>query len=212
VAHGKYLVAESVTTNSNGAFSASENAYRTVANASVRNVTVAERLTAELFEATLISVHPAKAGQPTIAPTGTSITNLRLDGYPVNVTLDLDFFTKYSTWDQLSRAYTNDDAFFKQYGSRFGTASSTTRGKRQLPTVNGHVLCSIVGKIQTDHPETSVSGHVIKLRDYGSIYLGELVITSVSRRLTLLRAKLGSPISGEIACAEVENNGIFVDF
>jgi len=212
VAYGKYLVAESVKTNANGSFSAAEKAYKTVANSSVRNVSVAERLTAELFEATLISTHPAGPGQPSIVPTGTSISNLRLDGYPVEVVLDLEMFTKYCTFDGLTKAYTNDDAFFKKYGARFGPISSTARGKRQIPTTDGHVLCSIVSMIKTDHPQATVTGNAIKLRDYGTIYLGELVITSVSRRMTLLRTKLGSPIAGEIACAEVENNGIFVGF
>ena len=213
VSYPKYLTAESVKTESNGAFSESEAAFRSIANASARNVAVADRLTVGTVEATLISKHPVDGSQPSIAPTGTSISNMRLDGYPVNVTLDLEFFTKYSTLDSLSQAYTNDDGFFKRYGSRFqsqGKLASTVKGKRQLPMVSGYVMCSIVEKIQTDHPKATVSGHVLTLPGYGIIYLGELLITSVSRRLTLLRAQLGSPITAEMACLEVEENGIIV--
>ena len=58
---------------------------------------------------------------------------------------------------------------------------------------------------------------------FGIIFLGELLITSASRRLTLLRVKLGAspvriakrasasgasdPFTGEIVCADVESNG-----
>jgi hypothetical protein len=31
----------------------------------------------------------------------------------------------------------------------------------------------------------------------------------VSRRLTMLRLELGSPVGGAVACAEVETNGIW---
>jgi hypothetical protein len=48
---------------------------------------------------------------------------------------------------------------------------------------------------------------VITLNGFGRIFLGEFLITSVSRRLTLLRLALGSEIGGDVACAEVETNG-----
>jgi hypothetical protein len=140
---------------------------------------------------------------------------MRLDGYPVNVKLDVDLFTKYSTLDSLSNAYANDDAFYKRYGSRFMSSSSaapakTAKGKREIPTIAGYVMCSIVEEIRTDHPRAKVAGNVITLSGFGSIYLGELLITGVSRRLTLLRAKLGSPVTGDVACSEVEDNGIII--
>jgi len=45
--------------------------------------------------------------------------------------------------------------------------------------------------------------------DFGKLVFGEILITALSRRLTLLRLELGSPEGGDVACAEVESNGIW---
>lgn len=232
----EYLTVENTKTETNGAYSEREKAFRTIATSSVQRVNITKRLQVDLLEATLISSHPVDGREPTIVPGGTVIKNMRIDGYPVNVKIDIEFFTKYCTMSSLSKAYADDDAFFKRYGKRFWSrdpqsppppvtpppakaakgpsgkdaSKQAAPGKRQIPTVAGYVLCSVVHEVQTDHPKITVDGHVLTLPGFGRIFLGELLVTGVSRRLTLLRAKLGSPVTGDIACAEVENNGIIV--
>jgi hypothetical protein len=221
VSFPKYLTAARVKTQANGDFSEKDKAFRTIATSSVQKVVITDRLNAELLEANLISTHPLNGGQPSIVPTGTAIKNMRLDGFPVTVKLDLDPFIKYSTYDSLKEAYENDDAFFKRYGSRFATrppkakkakvkqkSKNKTKTKREIPIIAGYVMCSIVDEIRTEHPRAKIEGNVIILEGFGRIFLGELLITSVSKRLTLLRTKLGSPVTGDIVCAEVEDNGI----
>jgi hypothetical protein len=140
---------------------------------------------------------------------GTSITNLRLDGFPVDVKID-DIFNKFPTKGSLNKAY-NDDAFFKRYGHRFQKSEKEQpkppAGKRQIPECGGYIVTTIVSEIQTKHPKAVVKDNVITLNGFGRIFLGELLITSVSRRLTLVRLNLGSPDKGDIACSEVESNG-----
>jgi hypothetical protein len=206
------LSIEGARTQATGDFSANQRAYTTLANAVVKGMNVNSRLTADALEATMTSTHPEDGGEPSIVPLGTSISNLRLDGYPVNVTLDTDLFTKYSTRSSLCRAYAGDDAFFKRYGHRFlkPEGYKPPSGKRQIPEVNGHIVTSIVSHIATKHPKAVVDGNVITLDGFGRIFLGELLITAVSRRLTLVRLKLGSPIAGDIVCAEAESNGIIM--
>src|SRR5262249_27561805 len=154
---------------------------------------------------TLTSSHPADGSEPTITPTGTDIVNLRLDGYPITVTIECDLFTKYGTKSALSRAYASDDAFYKNHGNRFLASDKDKKGsgKRQIPEVGGYIVTTIVSDIQTKHPKAVVNGNVITLDGFGRIFLGELLITEVSRRLTLVRLKLGSPVEGDVACAEV---------
>ena len=65
-------------------------------------------------------------------------------------------------------------------------------------------------RIRKTYSGGEVKDNVIVLKGFGRIFLGELLITEVSRRLTLLRLKLGSPVEGEIACAEIETNGIIM--
>jgi hypothetical protein len=206
------LSVENVRTQATGDFKEAERAYTTLTNSVVRGLNVNGRLTADALEATMTSTHPEDGSEPSIVPLGTSITNLRLDGYPVDVTLDTDLFTKYSTRQSLSRAYASDDGFYKRYGQRFLKPENykPAPGKRQIPEVNGYIVTSIVSRIVTKHPKAAVSGNVITLNGFGRIFLGELLITAVSRRLTLVRLKLGSPIEGDIACSEVESNGIIL--
>jgi len=207
------LSVEHVRTQATGDFNQKEKAYTTLTNSVVKGLNVNSRLTADSLEATLTSSHPEGGGEPSIVPTGTEIINLRLDGYPVNVTLDTDLFTKYATRESLSRAFSSDAAFHKRYGHRFQTSEQDKKGKlakREIPEAGGYIVTSLVADIQTKHPKAVVSGNVITLNGFGRIFLGELLIASESRRLTLVRLKLGSPIEGEIACAEVESNGVII--
>ena len=43
--------------------------------------------------------------------------------------------------------------------------------------------------------------------DFGKIFFGELLIADMSRRLTMMRLDLGSPLGGSLACGEVQSNG-----
>jgi hypothetical protein len=216
VKFGDVLSVENIRTQSTGDFSEAQKAYTTLTNSVVRGVNVNGRLTADSLEATLTSTHPVDGSEPSIVSTGTVIKNLRLDGHPINVTVDNDLFTKYSTRESLARAFSSDDAFYKRHGNRFQTSekdkdkNKKTTGKRQIPEVSGYIVTSIVSDVQTKHPKAAVAGNVITLNGLGRIFLGELLITSASRRLTLLRLKLGSEIEGEIACAEIESNGSII--
>jgi hypothetical protein len=206
------VTVEHVRTQVTGDFDKKQNAYTTLTASVVKGLNVDGRLTADALESTLTSTHPDDGREPSIVPTGTQIVNLRLDGYPIEVKVENELFTKYATKTQLSRAYTSDDAFYKRYGQKFQRSDKEKKsaGKRQIPEVSGYVITTIVSEVRTKHPKAEVKDNVIVLRGFGRIFLGELLITEVSRRLTLLRLKLGSPVEGEVACAEVETNGIII--
>ncbi|HYR89283.1 MAG TPA: choice-of-anchor P family protein [Terriglobia bacterium] len=207
---GDVLSFDSARTQATGDFSARENAYKTLADSVVKGLNVNGRLTADSLEATFTSTHPVDGSEPSIVPGGTQIMNLRIDGYPINVKLDIDLFTKYATRDSLSRAYSTDDTFFNRYGSRFQKSEKAPPpppGKRPIPEVFGYIVTSIVSEIQTDHPKVVINGNMITLDGFGRIFLGELLITSISRRMTLVRLALGSEIGGDLACADIETNG-----
>ena len=52
-----------------------------------------------------------------------------------------------------------------------------------------------------------ISGHSVHVKDFGTVFFGEMLITGHTRRLTMVRMQLGSPESGSIAFGEVETNG-----
>jgi hypothetical protein len=53
-------------------------------------------------------------------------------------------------------------------------------------------------------PEQS---NTVSIPGFGRIFFGEITITPQSRRLTMVRLDLGSPIGGDCACADVMDNG-----
>jgi hypothetical protein len=57
------------------------------------------------------------------------------------------------------------------------------------------------------YPGATIEQHVVTVPDFGKIFFGEILITDQSRRLTMVRLELGSPIGGVVACGEVETNG-----
>jgi len=204
---------ESAWTETSGDFSKKEKAYKTLATAYVKGLNVTNRLTADLIEATISSTQPVDGGDPSIVPKTVRIENLRLDGYPIKMRIDKKLFTSHATKQSLATAYETDDKFHTSYGHRFhvsSTAAPRRSSRRRLPELSGCVCCSIVDKVTTTHPEAQINDHAITLEGFGTIYLGEFLITDISRRLTLLRLKLGSPVAGDLACAEVESNGILI--
>jgi hypothetical protein len=78
----------------------------------------------------------------------------------------------------------------------------------------GTIYATIVKSIKwadaaNPHPNARIDHHLVIVPGFGTIFVGELLITEDSRRLTLLRLELGSDLGGDVACAAVESNGIW---
>lgn len=215
----EHFAFESSHTRARGALDAKSQRNMTSVSATVKGVNVTGRLRCESLTATLTSSEGEGERQPAIIPEGSSIQGMFLDDYPVTVSLDVALFTHMNTKERLSHAYEKDDTFFLRYGKRFLSAGKTgskpgffssifgRRRRREIPEMKGNVVCSLVSEVFCDHPEIKIDGHKIYLPGFGRIFLGELLITDFSRRLTMARVQLGSPVEGWIALAEVESNG-----
>lgn len=215
----EYFSFESSHTRAYGTLDSKSRRNTTSVTATVKGVNVTGRFRCESLGATLTSSEGESEGQPAIIPEGSFIQGMFLDDYPVTVSLDVALFTHMSTKERLSHAYSHDDAFFLRYGKRFLSAGRTDskpgffsslfgrRRRREIPEMKGNVVCSLVSEIFCDHPEIKIDGHKIYLPGFGRIFLGELLITDFSRRLTMARVQLGSPVQGWISLAEVESNG-----
>ena len=89
------------------------------------------------------------------------------------------------------------------------------RGKTAPPATRllqgyGTTYATVVRSIKwtgNPYPGATIDQHVVTVPDFGKIFFGEILITDLSRRLTMLRLELGSPIGGSLCCAEVETNG-----
>jgi hypothetical protein len=55
--------------------------------------------------------------------------------------------------------------------------------------------------LDADQPNT------VSIPGFGRVFFGEITVTAQSRRLTMVRLDLGSPIGGDCACADFMDNG-----
>lgn len=49
--------------------------------------------------------------------------------------------------------------------------------------------------------------HAVSIPGFGRVFFGEITMAPQSRRLTMVRVNLGSPIGGDCSCADVMDNG-----
>jgi hypothetical protein len=155
-----------------------------------------------------------------IVPLDADITGVEIDGKPVNITLDKKFFQKYSNYARLRKDYKG--SFRKVVQHKFhwvpdGKPKQTVpdcvqtrykwaeRLKNKLPE-HGHILCTLVDKVEGDNLDGRVFGNIIVLPDFGTIYLGDYFIEKHGTRLEMVRVELDGPVTGTV-CDGGGSNG-----
>jgi hypothetical protein len=151
-------------------------------------------------------------------PEDVSFGSIDIGGSGLIVEIDYDAFRQCPTHAALLKAV-GDRQFIEQHGGCFfldrqavpATPATLARGPA-LRQSSGTTFATIVKSIRwadKPYPGATIEHHSVIVPDFGTIFFGEILISSFSRRLTMLRLDLGSPVGGFVACAEVENNGIW---
>jgi len=184
-------------------------------NADVTSLSVGDKpkLTIKHLHASLISRSPAASGEPAIGVgNDTTIEGAAVDGFGLTVTLAIPLFQRYDTQAKLLTA-ADDPQFIKRSGGHLlmkapgkSKAAPLASTLQTYPTVYATIVRSIKWT-DKPYPGATIEQHVVTVPNFGKIFFGELLVSGQSRRLTMLRLELGSPIGGAVACAEVENNG-----
>jgi hypothetical protein len=172
------------------------------------------KLTVKRLHASLTGKSPAGSGEPAIGVNSeTAIEGVAIDGFGLVVTLGTTVFQTFDTLSKLLAA-ADDPQFVKKSGGQLfmkrsvGGAAAPPTGR--LLSTSGTTYATIVKSIKwagTPYPGATIDQHVVTVPELGKIFFGELLITDMSRRLTMVRLELGSPIGGAVASAEVETNG-----
>ncbi len=142
-------------------------------------------------------------GEPSIRCDGSTLEGVEVDGHPIRITLATAFFTQHDTLTGLgaaARAGHNRQCFFD-------AGPSAIHG---FIHPNGLGKATLVTGIEWEgraHPDAAIEGHAIRIPDFGRVYFAELFVTAASRRLTMLRFQLGSPVGGEVCAASGDTNG-----
>jgi hypothetical protein len=163
---------------------------------------------ADLISHTLVSVHPPK-GQPSIVVREIKFggdKGLSLAGDSLVLDFD-DDLSRFPTYNDFNNAYRRDREVFDKH-QRTLCRSKTGEAKfgEPLPrAANGYVLTSIVKSIRWR--KRTFPGNHLRLKGFGSLYFGELLMNENNRRLTMVRFELGSFMGASAAAVESDPNG-----
>jgi hypothetical protein len=188
----------------------------TTVSAEVDDLAVGRKpvLTARKVLATFRSKSPLGSGEPGIAlDRETAIEGLAIDGFALVVEFDAELFQQYDTRAKLVAA-ADDPAFVRAHGTCL-YMTSTYEGQAAPPPGrlierNCIIYATIVRSLKwaaDPHPTAKIDGNTIVVPDLGRVFIGEMLITGSSRRLTMLRFELGSPDGGFVAAVDVDSNG-----
>jgi hypothetical protein len=171
-------------------------------------------LTAKKVQATLRSKSPHGSGEPAIAlDRDATIDGLAIDGFALAIEFNTDLFQRCDTRAKLLVA-ADDAALVRTHGANlFMTAAYEGQAAPpagRLIERNGIIYATIVRSLKwagAPHPTAKIDGNTIIVPDLGRVFIGEMLITASSRRLTMLRFELGSMQGGSFCSVDVDSNG-----
>lgn len=180
----------------------------TMVRSDVRGVVVGRKpaLRADQLRAALVAASPGRSGEPSIRTRDLRIAGVEVSGHALVVDLDTELFEQYDTRSKLLTAI-DQPSFIRRRAANFLLSDP---GQALIPQADGMIYASVVREIRwkgRPYPGAAIDRHVVTIPDFGRIYFGEMFITNISRRLTMMRLQLGSPVGGFMAYSEVETNG-----
>ena len=173
------------------------------------------KLTVASMEAELSVRNPHGSGQPYIRVGKLAIDGVAINGYKLKIRVDPAPFDKLDTHAKLL-ASADDPAFVNQFGDALFMRTRRD-GEPPLPPSgrliqsDGTVYSTVVKGIEWDgpaYPGSKIEGNRVILEpDFGVLHFGELLTSPYSKRLTMVRAALGSEGGGSASGGDVEGGG-----
>lgn len=171
--------------------------------------------------------------EPTIRTTGSHFDNLRIAGYPVDVDMAHEVFDRFPTFQGCCNAWNGQggstgktaektalhDCLLGKtipeprpgdpaYPEHLQTIYDGFKKQSEATNLRPTVLCSFVKKVNgINSGEISNWGPIIKIPQFGTIYLGEVILRHGQRHLNMFRLQLGSPQAGGFVGGSTGGNG-----
>jgi hypothetical protein len=188
-----------------GSLDEEDGTYNTLASATIEGLNILDMVTADRVVAHVASKQRLDDPEPTITPIGSHFENLRIAGCPIHAELDNNLFNRLGTFKSFKDAYEGNQqareamqAHFLWGKPKFEVPEFLRERYNwfagdKFPESKGIVLCSLVKDIKTPCPELRVYGNVIVVPQFGTVYLGEVILRNYEREVTMLRLDLGCP-------------------
>jgi hypothetical protein len=169
--------------------------------------------TASRVRATLVSRSPEGSGEPRIAPgKETAIEGVAIDGHALSISLNLQLFQTCDTRSKLAAAA--DDKKTAKASRRSLALTTTVEGqgstRPRLVSSQDIIYTTVVREIRwtgKPFPGAKIDEHTVVVPDFGRIFFGELLVSTMERRLTMVRFELGSPLRGYVGGGDVGSDG-----
>ena len=196
--------------------------HETSVTATVQGLNIGNVLLLDGCTARLSSVHPADGSQARITPQGSFFQNLQIAGQAIQLESRVDVYHMLDSMDKLREHYKSDAAFRNSFiedafvgkekalpdkHHRYFPWRKVTALDRLPEKQTGTTIVPLFIIKNKSAPGFTVNGNVITIENFGTIALGELVISGYERRLTMLHADLGSPTVGTLSVASAGGNG-----
>lgn len=164
---------------------------RTFVSAEASEVRVYGGLEIPYVKGALEASSAGRDGMADIRTADCVLNEIRLGDRVLTVQLDTDTFRRCDSFAELEK-------------------ESTVR-KDIVRTGKGVYVATIVKGVTLQGPEDKrikvVGPNKVFWQDFGWIILGEILISTQYRRLTMVRLELGSPVEGSASVGEVESDG-----
>jgi len=201
-----------------------------IENLNILNVVIADQVIARIT-----ARHPPKTDEqikkcvttePEIITTGCHFEGLRISGQTVQLEMDHDLFYQLPTYGRWQDEWKAKKAMRKRIeGSLMGStlpalAPKQTEAPHLQHIRSGHkfqvsaaglqptVISSFVKNSgKSTMPGISAPGPIIIVPHFGTIYLGEVIVSFGQRRVHMMRLELGSPDEGSVTVGTTTSNG-----
>jgi hypothetical protein len=225
-------------TRVSGARSLKDNGWVTLSTSILEGLDVFEIITADRIVSQVSTDHPYKDGhEPHVTFLGTQFKNLRVGGFPAELTLNLGICGDRPKGD---RSYFQDPDFLREVKDQTEKIAKANRLPKELKDQYDEKLayikklisnsdaggkdshepftCSLVESIgEIPIPGVQIFGHVLVIPEFGSVSLGEIEVGEkmydnsekpcVYFELTSVKMKLGCLGYGTVAAGTVRTNG-----
>jgi len=206
----------STETHASGSQDPSSGCWSTLVTSIVNDLNIRKAVTAENVVAQISVEHPRDGYTPKVTFVGSQFVNLRIGGEPVKAVINDKILTPAADFPPVpwTRNREFHDIIREQKRNR-NKGKPTPDWAAQLLTdadpldgfdEKGYFLCSLVDGIDGKFPGEPC-GHLVKIPDVGKFIFGELSVDHGSFRLVMIRAELGSPVTGSISAAASRTNG-----
>jgi hypothetical protein len=137
--------------------------------------------------------------------------------YILTVGIERDVFSGHDTFSAITAAAGNK-SFLRKFGhvlhsSRTAPGRKAAAAPPPARTKEGAMQGTVVKPLKWKGPEFPGSTidperrNTVSVPGFGRVSFGEITLAPESRRLTMVRIALGSPVGGDFACADVMDNG-----